>query len=70
MPRVTTIFVRLTTRNAEGAGTDGNVFLGIGGIEIAIDSSKNDFEQGDDRTYIIGTFPTVLPSPHPTRNKY
>jgi hypothetical protein len=45
------------------AGTDLEVYVGSGGREFYIDSQRNfdDFERGDDRTYIIGNEPSVLP---------
>jgi hypothetical protein len=61
MAVVETIFLRLKTRDAPYAGTDTDVFLGIGGREFPIDSDRDDFERGDDRTYILGDKPNVLP---------
>jgi hypothetical protein len=53
-------FVRLKTRDEDGAGTDGDVYLGIGGREFQIDKSdRNDFERGDDATYILVERPTI-----------
>jgi hypothetical protein len=39
------------------------VYVGIGGREFYIESQRefDDFERGDDRTYIIGNEPSVLP---------
>lgn len=51
------IRVRIHTSDKEGAGTDGNVYLGIGGREFLIDSEKDDFERGSDRTYSLSTYP-------------
>ncbi|MFI2238656.1 hypothetical protein [Streptomyces chrestomyceticus] len=65
MPDITRIDVRLLTANAEGAGTHGWVFLDIAGREFHIDSTRNDFEAGDDYTYTFGTDANVL---EPTRN--
>ncbi|SRR6266540_5743421 len=73
MPKIETVFVRLTTGDENGAGTDGDVFVGLSGIGLFLDSRAlnfNDFEQGDDRTYIIGKVPSVLPQPNPTKNKF
>lgn len=62
MVKVDTIFVRLRTRDEDGAGTDGDVYLGIGGREFHIDKhDRDDFERGDDATYILGERPTVPP---------
>jgi hypothetical protein len=61
MVNVKTIFVRFKTRDEKYAGTDGNVYVGIGGREFRIDSDRDDFERGDDRTYILGEDPITLP---------
>jgi hypothetical protein len=57
MSAITSIRLRLVTGNREGAGTDGNVYLGLAGREFHVDSSGdvNDFERASDRTYIFGT---------------
>lgn len=47
-----TIFVRLKTADVLLAGTDGDVYIGLGGREFQIDSKDediNDFEKGDHR---------------------
>ena len=59
---ITTLFVRIVTGTIHGAGTDGDVYVGIGGREFSIDSEKDDFELGQDRTYILGEIPAVLPT--------
>jgi hypothetical protein len=53
---ITRIELRLFTANRSGAGTDGDVFLGVGGREFFVDSAGdvNDFERGNDRTYVFG----------------
>ena len=63
MSNVETIFIRFKTADIIDAGTDLEVYVGIGGREFYIDSPRdfNDFESGDDRTYIIGNEPNVLP---------
>ena len=48
------IEVRIVTGNRSGAGTDGEVYIGICGREFYIDSSVRDFERGSDQTYTIG----------------
>jgi hypothetical protein len=46
MVKVDTIFVRLKTGDEDGAGTDGDVYLGIRGTEFQIDKSdRNDFQR-------------------------
>jgi hypothetical protein len=66
MVLVKTIYLRLRTKSIEGAGTDGNIYLGIGGREFSVDSANedfDDFEAGSIRTYIFGEMPmpTNLP---------
>lgn len=65
MVNIRRIDLRLYTSKKSGAGTDGDVFLGIAGREFSIDSSSNDFEQGKDRTYTLGVAPNIL---HASRN--
>jgi hypothetical protein len=48
------ITVTITTGNIEGAGTNGRVYLGIGGREFRLDKPGNQFERGDVNTFIIG----------------
>jgi hypothetical protein len=55
MVLVKTIFLRLSTKGLEEAGTNGDVYLGIGGREFSVDSKNedfDDFEPGNVRTYI------------------
>lgn len=57
MVPVNTIFLKLWTRGVEGAGTNGNIYLGIGGKEFYVDSEDeddDDFEAGNIRTYVFG----------------
>jgi hypothetical protein len=54
MAAITRIDVRLKTSARSGAGTDGDVYIGIDGREFYIDSAIDDFEQGGDRTYTFG----------------
>lgn len=62
MVKVDTIFIRLKTKDVENAGTDGDVYLGIGGREFQINKSdRDDFERGDDATYILGDRPITPP---------
>ena len=49
------IRVEITTGRDRGAGTDGNVYLGICGREFRCDTSADDFEQGSTREYVFGT---------------
>ena len=54
MAAITRIDVRLITGNRSGAGTDGDIYIRIGGREFYLDSAIDDFEQGSDRTYTFG----------------
>jgi hypothetical protein len=67
MAAITRMDVRLVTGNRSGAGTDGSVFIAVCGREFSVDSSGDfdDFEQGDDRTYIFGAGANVA---NPERN--
>ncbi|GAB2672239.1 hypothetical protein [Thalassiella azotivora] len=65
MPDISTIRVTLQTMRANGAGTDGDVYLGIGGREFYLDTSADDFESGSSRTYVLGAGGNTL---HPQLN--
>jgi hypothetical protein len=55
LTQITSIQFQLITANQSGAGTDGDVYLGICGREFYVDSSANDFERGSSRLYVFGT---------------
>lgn len=63
MAKITGILCQVVTGNINGAGTDGRVFLGIGGREFRLDSSADDFERGSLREYIMGRGPVEPPPP-------
>jgi hypothetical protein len=68
MSAVRRIELRVITGDRPDAGTDGTVFLGLGGREFRVDSSDtsvNDFERASDRTYIFGIGANVS---RPTEN--
>jgi hypothetical protein len=67
MAAITRMDVRLVTGNRPGAGTDGNVFVAVCGREFSVDSAGDfdDFERGDDRTYVFGAGANVA---NPERN--
>lgn len=54
MPRIESIHLHIQTGNLSGAGTDGDVYLGLGGREFHIDTTSDDFEKGSAREYILG----------------
>lgn len=53
------ISAQIKTSNIDGAGTNGSVYLGIGGREFLLDSEADDFEQGSNRAYKLGGSSTV-----------
>lgn len=65
MSAITGILVQLITGNVDSAGTDGRVYLGLGGREFRLDSKADDFERGSWREYVLGRGPKEpqLPSP-------
>ncbi len=54
MAKVTGILCQIVTGNLDGAGTDGRVYLGLGGREFRMDSTADDYERGSLREYIMG----------------
>jgi hypothetical protein len=49
------ITVEITTSYADGAGTEGAVFLGLGGREFRLDiDDYEDFDRGDEHAYELG----------------
>jgi hypothetical protein len=54
MTAITTITAKIKTAKDDNAGTDGTVYLGIGGREFKISSSEPDFEKNSDTTYQLG----------------
>ena len=65
MAKITGILCQIITGNLEGAGTDGSVYLGLGGREFRLDSVEDDYEKGSWREYIMGVGPVepTLPPP-------
>ena len=54
MPRINSIHLHIQTGGRSGAGTNGRVYLGLGGREFSIDAAGDDFERGAAREYILG----------------
>jgi len=54
VPQINTIHLQVQTGNLSGAGTDGDVYLGVCGREFSIDTTRDDFERGSSREYILG----------------
>jgi hypothetical protein len=65
MPDLTQIEVDIATGDLEGAGTDGEVYLGICGREFHCDSGADDFERNTGGNYSFGSGGNVL---NPDRN--
>jgi hypothetical protein len=55
----------LETADEPEAGTNGAVYLGLGGREFRCDTSSNNFKKGATDTFIFGQFANVL---QPDRN--
>jgi hypothetical protein len=75
MAAITGVLAQIITGNLNGAGTDGRVYLGLAGREFRLDSSRDDYERGSAREYILGRAPLEpnLPPPqirvlNPDRN--
>jgi hypothetical protein len=60
MATVKRIVVRLKTGDREGAGSDGQVFLGLGGREFNLNLPTGDREPGSDDRYTLGEGATIL----------
>lgn len=60
MATITRMELRIRTADVMDAGTDGDVFLGLGGREFFVDSGADDFGRGSDRAYIFGEGANVL----------
>jgi hypothetical protein len=52
--QITGILCQVITSNVDNAGTDGSVFLGLGGREFRLDSKEDDYERGSWREYVMG----------------
>jgi hypothetical protein len=65
MARISGILCEMITSDFSGAGTDGNIYLGICGREFHLDSTRDDFERGSFRDYILGDPPIDLGNPPP-----
>jgi hypothetical protein len=57
MARISGVLCQVITGNVAGAGTDGRVYLGLGGREFRLDSSADDFEKHSWREYVLGAAP-------------
>jgi hypothetical protein len=64
MANITGVLCQIITGNISGAGTDGDIYLGLCGREFHLDSDEDDYERGSWREYILGTGP-LDPNPPP-----
>ena len=65
MAKISGILCQIITGDVDGAGTDGNVYLGLGGREFRLDSTADDYERGSWREYILGAAPLEPNLPPP-----
>lgn len=54
MANITRIDVQLITANESPTGVSGWVYVNVAGREFSLDTPRNDFEPGDNYTYIFG----------------
>lgn len=54
MAQINSIQLHIQTGDLSGAGTDGDVYLGLGGREFSVDTTSDDFERGAARVYVLG----------------
>jgi hypothetical protein len=54
MALVTRILCQVLTKDVSGAGTDGSVYLGLGGREFRMDTTHDDYERGSWFEYLLG----------------
>jgi len=54
MANIDKITVVILTGGLFGAGTDGDVYLGICGREFYLDTSNDDFQRNSSREYVLG----------------
>ena len=59
MALIRSVHALVYTGSEDGAGTDGDVYVGACGREFRLNTAGNDFERGSRYTYRFGTFPTV-----------
>lgn len=54
------ITVKIKTGNKSGAGTNGKIYLGIGGREFRLNKSGNQFQQGMEDEFVLGVGSNIL----------
>jgi hypothetical protein len=60
MPQISKIALTINTGDVQGAGTDGDVYLGVCGREFRVDTGSEDFQRGSSKEYIFGDDANVL----------
>lgn len=60
MALISRIDVQIATASQAGASTNGFVYAGIAGREFQLDAAGNDFQQGQNRVYVIGSGSNLL----------
>ena len=65
MAKITGILCQIITGDVSGAGTDGRVYLGLGGREFCMNSTADENERDSWREYVMGRGPVEpnLPAP-------
>lgn len=56
---ITKMFLSIKTANIANAGTDGNVYIGVGGREFRCETEADNFESGATDKFWFGATPTV-----------
>jgi hypothetical protein len=69
MGLVSGILCQILTSDIEDAGSDGTVYLGLGGREFHLDSEDDDFERGSAGEYFIGKLPIPGPNKFPIQQR-
>ena len=54
MAQIESIQVNIETGDESGGGTDGSIYVGVGGREFHLDTSADDFERGSSHQYVLG----------------
>jgi PLAT/LH2 domain len=60
MAQIESIQVNINTGDESGAGTDGDIYLGLGGREFHLDTTADDFERGSSHRYVLGSGSDVV----------
>ncbi|HNR06786.1 MAG TPA: hypothetical protein PKM27_05665 [Saprospiraceae bacterium] len=69
MSQISTLSINLHTGDFDGAGTDGDVYVGLGGREFYLDTSNDDFERNASKVYQLGSGANILHAAYNDPNK-